>query len=205
MKKIEDYLGKKFKRRSADTVYTLTESDKEGCILVSWIGDGGHKYSIDYSIDAIGYFEQGAWVLIEEDKGKHVTTLTLEDMYNEKNNYVGKKGVESVSRVFDTGASRNSDEGKLDFEGFLSPIVLKAYAEYMHKNTFLEDGTRRDSDNWQKGIPVPAYMKSMYRHFFDVWSNYRGLETPETQVQNLCGLLFNTMGMLHEILKEEVK
>ena len=101
------------------------------------------------------------------------------------------------------GANRNSDEGKLDFEGFLSPAVIKKYAEYMHKNRFLENGQMRDSDNWQKGIPVPAYMKSMYRHFFDTWSNYRGIETPETQVQNLCGLMFNTMGMLHELLKAE--
>lgn len=109
------------------------------------------------------------------------------------------------TRTFDTGANRNSDEGKLDFEGFLSPTVLKAYAEYMHSNRKLEDGTLRDSDNWQKGIPVEAYMKSMYRHFFDTWSNYRGLKTPETQKQNLCGMLFNTMGMLHELLKEEAE
>lgn len=106
-------------------------------------------------------------------------------------------------RTFGTGANRNSDEGKLDFEGFLCPNVLKTYAEYMHKNRFLENGQMRDSDNWQKGIPVPAYMKSMYRHFFDTWSNYRGNETPETQVQNLCGLMFNAMGMLHEILKQD--
>mgnify|MGYP003644101723 CR=1 FL=1 len=108
-----------------------------------------------------------------------------------------------ASRVFGTGASRNSDEGKLDFEGFLSPTVIKAYAEYMHSMRKLESGELRDSDNWQKGIPTEAYMKSMYRHFFDTWSNYRGLETPEPQKQNLCGLLFNVMGMLHELLKEE--
>ena len=113
------------------------------------------------------------------------------------------EGVNNSIRTFGTGANRNSDEGKLDFEGFLSPTVLKAYAEYMHNNRKLEDGTLRDSDNWQKGMPKSAYMKSMFRHFFDTWSNYRGLETPETQKQNLCGMLFNTMGMLHEILKEE--
>jgi len=108
----------------------------------------------------------------------------------------------SASRVFEAGASRNSDEGKLDFEGFLSPTVLKAFAEYMHQNRFLESGEMRDSDNWQKGIPVDAYMKSMWRHFFDTWNRHRGIETPETQRQNLCGLLFNVMGMLHELIKE---
>lgn len=104
-------------------------------------------------------------------------------------------------RTFDTGANRNSDEGKLDFEGFLCPRVLTAYAEYMNKNRHLEDGSLRDSDNWQKGIPQDAYMKSMYRHFMDVWKDHRGIETPEDEITNLCALLFNVSGMLHEKLK----
>ena len=108
-------------------------------------------------------------------------------------------------RTFNTGANRNSDQGKLDFEGFLSPLTLEAYAEYMNKNRHLEDGTLRDSDNWQKGIPKDAYMKSMWRHFFDVWKNHRGLETKEDVVTNLCGLLFNVSGMLHEAVKETNK
>ena len=110
---------------------------------------------------------------------------------------------EKLIRTFDTGANRNSDEGKLDFEGFLSPTVLKKYAEYMHKMRYLENGDYRDSDNWQRGIPKDAYMKSMYRHFFDVWSNHRGIETHEDKITNLCALLFNVMGMMHEELKEK--
>ncbi len=105
-------------------------------------------------------------------------------------------------RTFDTGANRNSDEGKLDFEGFLSPTVLEAYAVYMNSNRKLENGNLRDSDNWQKGIPKDAYMKSMWRHFFDVWKDHRGLDTNEDEITNLCGLLFNVSGMLHEKLKE---
>jgi hypothetical protein len=68
-------------------------------------------------------------------------------------------------RTFSTGATRDTDEGKLDFEGFLSPTVLKAFAEYMHEKRKMPDGSLRDSDNWQRGIPVDAYMKSMWRHF----------------------------------------
>lgn len=30
-------------------------------------------------------------------------------------------------REFKTGANRNSDEAKIDFEGFLSPLVLQKY------------------------------------------------------------------------------
>lgn len=31
------------------------------------------------------------------------------------------------TRQFDTGASRNTAEGKIDMEGFLSPLVMEAY------------------------------------------------------------------------------
>lgn len=104
-------------------------------------------------------------------------------------------------REFESGATRNSDEGKIDYEAFLSPTVIKAYGEYMHKNRKTEDGSLRDGDNWQKGIPVKEYMKSMWRHFFDVWSNHRGIKTEEDEITNLCAVMFNAMGMLHEKLK----
>lgn len=106
-------------------------------------------------------------------------------------------------RTFDTGATRDTDEGKLDFEGFLSPTVLELYAEYMHKNRFLRDGTVRDADNWQKGIPTREYMKSGFRHFFDWWKLHRGLPARDDLETALCALLFNVMGYLHEILKEK--
>ena len=71
-------------------------------------------------------------------------------------------------RKFNTGATRDVDNDKLDFEGFLSPTVLIRYAEYMHTHRKQSDGALRDSDNWQKGIPKEVYMKSMWRHFMDV-------------------------------------
>lgn len=104
-------------------------------------------------------------------------------------------------RTFDTGATRDLDANKLDFEGFLSPLVLKRYAEHMHKARVMADGTMRASDNWQLGMPLDAYMKSMFRHFFDVWSTHRGLETGSDIETELCALLFNVSGYLHEHLK----
>ena len=103
-------------------------------------------------------------------------------------------------RQFDTGATRDTDEGKLDFEGFLSPTVLERYATYMHANRIQADGNLRDSDNWQKGIPREAYMKSGWRHFFAWWSAWRrGVDG----TQDACALLFNVMGWIHETLKGE--
>ncbi len=101
-------------------------------------------------------------------------------------------------RHFESGATRDRDENKLDFEGFLSPLVLERYAEYMHRHRFQADGEIRASDNWQKGIPTEAYMKSMWRHFFDVWKGYRKSENVQ---EELCALLFNVKGMLHEDIK----
>ena len=109
-----------------------------------------------------------------------------------------------VPRFFDTGASRDSDIGKLDFEGFLSPSVIDSYAKYMDSNRTMSDGSTRDSDNWQKGIPIEQYMKSMWRHFFSVWKNYRYKSVSKNyRIEQLNALLFNVMGMLHEELKSD--
>lgn len=105
---------------------------------------------------------------------------------------------DGVMRTFSTGATRDTGQDKLDYEGFLSPVVLRAYAEYMHKNRVQSDGSLRDSDNWQKGMPLSVYMKSMWRHFMDVWTAHR---QGKPIVQPLCALLFNVMGYLHEELK----
>ena len=106
-------------------------------------------------------------------------------------------------RTFDTGATRDSDETKLDFEGFLSPAVLQRFGEYMNKHRKQADGGIRASDNWQKGIPIDAYMKSMWRHFFDVWKQHRGLAGQEPIEESLCALMFNVMGYLFETLKHK--
>lgn len=106
-----------------------------------------------------------------------------------------------MARTFETGATRDGDDEKLDFEGFLSPLVLERYAQYMHANRMMADGTRRSSDNWQKGIPMDAYLKSSWRHFFAVWKARRVGSGLVAAQEDMCGLLFNVMGLLHEVLR----
>lgn len=103
-------------------------------------------------------------------------------------------------RTFDTGATRNADDNRLDYEGFLHPAVLKAFSEHMHVNRRQADGQLRDSDNWQKGIPKDAYMKSMWRHFHEVWQLHR--DTGTADISALSALLFNVMGYMFEELVE---
>lgn len=107
-------------------------------------------------------------------------------------------------RQFETGATRNTDEGKYDYEAFMSPMVIERYAAYMHKNRIQANGQLRDGDNWQKGIPKNAYIKSAWRHFMDWWKEHRNIPTQEGIEQALCAILFNVMGYLHEHLKEQV-
>ena len=104
-------------------------------------------------------------------------------------------------RKFVSGATRNSEEGKLDFEGFLSPLVIRRYAEYLHSHRKLEDGSMRDSDNWQNGMPLSVYMKSGFRHFMDWWGYHRRWLHGNTLEDVLCGVIFNASGYLHEYLK----
>lgn len=112
-------------------------------------------------------------------------------------------------RVFESGATRNADTGKPDYEGFLSPLVMEAFGEYMHEHRHLENGELRASDNWQKGIPMDAYMKSAWRHFVHLWTLHRGLSARDekgkavTMRSTLAALMFNVQGYFHEWLKKQ--
>jgi hypothetical protein len=112
-----------------------------------------------------------------------------------------------IVRQFDTGATRDTDTDKHDPEAFLSPIVLARFNEYMHRNRKQKDGSYRDGDNWQKGIPRDAYMKSMWRHFLDLWLYHRGYRERATEdiETALCAIMFNAMGYLFEVLREKDK
>lgn len=109
-------------------------------------------------------------------------------------------------RKFDTGATRSPDTNRPDFDGFLSPLVVARFADYMNKHRKQSDGQPRDSDNWQKGMPLASYMKGGWRHFMHWWTRHRGwkVEDPHASMdieEDICALIFNAQGYLHEILK----
>lgn len=109
------------------------------------------------------------------------------------------------TRKFSTGATRDTDSGKLQYAGFLSPLVLRRYAEFMHKHRKQSDGKLRAADNWQKGLPLEVYMDSGWRHFMDWWGWQRKWwDLKEGIEEVLCALLFNVMGALHVILKRKL-
>ena len=108
-------------------------------------------------------------------------------------------------RTFESGASRDTDEGKPDYAGFLSPAVIRRFGEYMHQHRYLKDGTVRASDNWKKSIPRDVYIQSMFRHFVDLWEIHEQKidlddELAPAAEEALCALLFNVQGYLFEFL-----
>ena len=110
-------------------------------------------------------------------------------------------------RHFDSGAIRDSDADKLDFEGYLSPNVLMEFARYMHRHGQTAEG-QRASDNWQNGFGEDVVMKSLLRHVMDLWMLHRGysqerFETgdPVKWADALGGAMFNIMALWHERLQ----
>lgn len=113
-------------------------------------------------------------------------------------------------REFETGATRDDDSYKPDYEGYLSPLVIEEFGRFMTRHRKQKDGKMRDSDNWQKGIPLDAYIKSAWRHFHEVWMHHRGYPAKNAEGEPVdlkeawCALLFNVQGYLHETLKKEL-
>lgn len=108
-------------------------------------------------------------------------------------------------REFPTGATRDDDDSKVDYEGHISPFVLERYGLYMHKHARQSDGNLRASDNWQLGIPIDQYLKSALRHVIVWWKLHRKPLSPKAGTllleDVLCAVMFNVMGYLHELMK----
>lgn len=115
---------------------------------------------------------------------------------------------EHLVRSFETGATRSSDKDRDDPEGYLSPLVIDRFCQYMSKHRVQPDGSIRDSDNWQKGLPLATYMKGLWRHFLHLWTRHRGWTVRDQKAaadieEDLCSIIFNAQGYLHELLKQK--
>lgn len=107
-------------------------------------------------------------------------------------------------RTFDSGATRDTDEGKLNYRRFFSPKVLKRRAEYMEKHRIQSNGEVRAPDNWKKGIPLEAYADSLSRHHHEfeslledgIWGGYSIEDV-------ICAQMFNLEGFLYELLSAD--
>lgn len=109
---------------------------------------------------------------------------------------------------YSTGATRSADN-PFDPEGFLNPNVLRHFSKYMERHRYQKDGSLRGSDNWQRGIPSDRAMRSLTRHFLDLWLIGRGYgpesKDCEGKTDALCAILFNAMLLIKNHVEGEPK
>ena len=142
----------------------------------------------------------------EEPKFEHDAPVPVESLLDDQEYSVIAEEDEPAMLHFETGAMRNRKENELRYDGFLSPLALQMFARYMHKNRTTADGTIRDPDNWQKGMPDESYLDSLLRHVMDIWLIYRGYPEAarESKFESLSGAFFNVQGLMHNWMTEDV-
>jgi len=104
-------------------------------------------------------------------------------------------------RTATSGATRDLNDEKLVYDKFQHPMVVKAFARYMHGKRSMPDG-KRPGDNWWKGFPRLWLLESMHRHYVDVWLHLTGFgrEAEEPLLTALCGLFFNVQALMLEVI-----
>ena len=113
-------------------------------------------------------------------------------------------------RTFESGATRDTEEGKISYPGILSWQVLQRFGDYMSEHRLQKDGSLRGWANWKLGIPKEAYLQSLFRHLVDVWMMHEQrddlgdeldcYEDNKILEDALCAILFNAQGYLYEHL-----
>jgi hypothetical protein len=124
------------------------------------------------------------------------------DLYLEEQRPQGNKSM----REYVGGATRDTDQNKLDHEGFNNPLVDKCYAEYLHKHRQTANGLR-DSDNWQSLFGdkhTDVCIKSLCRHVIDVRLAHRGYKSEQPIKDGLCAIIFNAKAYLLKLLLDEM-
>ncbi len=104
-------------------------------------------------------------------------------------------------RTFSTGATRDQNDNKPDYLGFLSARYIKRFGAYMMKHQLQANGEKRAADNWKKGIPIPAYAESLFRHAMEFHDAVERGELDRAEEVALA-IGFNVQGFIHEREKE---
>lgn len=101
---------------------------------------------------------------------------------------------------FNTGAIRDTQDGKLDFVETMAWMAIAEYSKYMTAKK-----AKYGSGNFHKGIPVESYQASLMRHIVKYLCiaecRQRGVIPPawmEAHEDHLCAVIFNTLGIIYE-------
>lgn len=77
-------------------------------------------------------------------------------------------------RKLESGAIRDTDNGKFEYFGFMHPLNDYSFSRYMHNHRFMADGSMRDSNNWWAGFGLDVCLHSLVRHVEDLKLIYAG-------------------------------
>jgi len=100
--------------------------------------------------------------------------------------------------TFDSGAIRDSQDGKESYAETISWVSLKRYAEYMTAKKI-----KYGSGNFKKGIPISSYEESLMRHISKYFINKYENGDLEKSEDHLSAIVFNAFGIMFE--EEKIK
>lgn len=111
----------------------------------------------------------------------------------ETDNKINQNNMSNERRKFDTGAVRDSENGKEIYGETISWVAFRRYAQYMtSKRNLYGDG------NFKRGLPVSCYEESFCRHLTKYMINkYEGGDLEKDQ-DHLAAMIFNIFGIMHE-------
>ncbi len=119
------------------------------------------------------------------------------DILTEEHYHKNTQEVPSIT-IFQTGAIRDSQEGKEDYIETISWTAQKRFAKYM-----TDKKMKYGAGNFKKGIPISSYEQSLVRHLQKYLENkYEGGST-EPNEDHLSAMRFNIDGIMHE--EERIK
>lgn len=95
--------------------------------------------------------------------------------------------------TFETGAIRDSQDGKEDYIETISWTAFRRYAQYMTGKK-----AKYGQGNFKKGIPTQSYEASLARHLVKYLSNKHEFGGLETEEDHLAAMVFNIFGIMHE-------
>jgi len=95
--------------------------------------------------------------------------------------------------TFNTGAIRDTQDGKEQYVETISWTAFKRYAEYMTGKA-----AKYGPGNFKKGIPIDSYENSLVRHLQKYLANKHEGGTVETEEDHLSAIVFNAFGIMHE-------
>ena len=101
---------------------------------------------------------------------------------------------EDSSRVFATGARRNSSEGKGRYD-LLPPEAIEAIAKRFEYGAKLHG-----ENNYQLGIPNSSFFDSALRHLFQAMAGDESEDHLAASATNICMLIYNRE---HNLGKED--